>query len=68
MQNIDKPKVVKVENNWDELQLEHQLNEYKIICHSDERRFTNYYYKKRFDELQKVIYKAIERGEIVYED
>lgn len=68
MKDVDKLRVVKVINSWDELQLEHQLKEYKVMYHSDERRFTNYYYKKRFDELQKVVYKAIRDGRITYEN
>lgn len=63
MKDVDKLKVV---NN--SMWLERQLRSYKMMCISNGSRFTNNYYKKRFDMLQKVIYKAIEKGEIVYED
>lgn len=48
--------------------LEYQLRAYKAMKISSENRFSNEFYKKRFDILQKDIYKAIEKGDIIYED
>lgn len=63
MKNEDKLKVV---NN--SMFLEYQLRAYKAMRMSGENRFSNEFYKKRFDILQKDIYKAIEKGDIIYED
>ena len=62
MKNTDRLKVASGNKR-----LEHQLRVYKAYI-SNGSRFTNDYYKGRFDMLQNIIYKAIERGEIVYED
>lgn len=63
MKNTDRLKVTNG-NKW----LKFQLREYKEICNSGQNRFENEYYKEKIDELQKVIYKAIEKGEIIYEN
>lgn len=62
MKNTDRLKVISGNKR-----LEHQLRVYKAHIPNG-IRFTNDYYKRRFDMLQNIIYKAIERGEIVYED
>ncbi len=62
MENIDKLKVISGNKR-----LEHQLRVYKGHIPNGSR-FINDYYKRRFDMLQNIIYKAIEKGEIIYED
>lgn len=63
MKNEDKLKVV---NN--SMFLEYQLRAYKTMKMSGENRFSNEFYKEKFDMIQKAIYEAIEKGDIIYED
>lgn len=48
--------------------LEYQLRAYKTMKISGENRFSNEFYKEKFDMIQKAIYEAIEKGDIIYED